>query len=369
MDLDQWNDRTAPAREAIQEWIEVRGDWAGPFFCTLTRNHLTREQTWRIVKRVEKQANAQLPDEERFTVSPHTFRHTLMRKILRQKGPDYTVAQGGWRNKCYLWTYTEPSPEERPLRSAEVAANRPPGRVLELAFKKIQDTKILPPLADPSLLVLRPSKACSWEGTLRGDRWDPRLLPPWRAGRAHGGMGLSHRRGLGSGRGSAPAPSTLRGAARSFDGGPKPLKVLGHGLGQLVEFGEQLLGAGKRDRQPSGLEFDPCGEALDAVGGPGAQGDLDGGGLAVSASLVKRRDHPLAAALLVGESLAGGDLVELPDESEAIDEEGFAGLVAAEAVGELDGLPAFNAEEGFEGGAVEDGDLEGAELREDMGNS
>ena len=34
MDLDQWNDRTAPAREAIQEWIEVRGDWAGPFFCT-----------------------------------------------------------------------------------------------------------------------------------------------------------------------------------------------------------------------------------------------------------------------------------------------------------------------------------------------
>ena len=35
-----------------------------------------------------------------------------MRKILRQKGPDYTVAQGGWRNKCYLWTYTEPSHEE-----------------------------------------------------------------------------------------------------------------------------------------------------------------------------------------------------------------------------------------------------------------
>ena len=153
-----------------------------------------------------------------------------------------------------------------------------------------------------------------------------------------------------------------------FDGGLKPRKVLGHGLGQLVEFGEQLLGAGKLDAQPTGPQLNPCGEALDAVGGPGAQGDLDGGGLAVFAGLVKRGDHPLAAPLLVGESLAGPDLIELLDQIEAIDEEGFARLVAAEAVGELDGLPAFDPEQSLEGGAVEDGDFKGAELCEDVGN-
>ena len=68
-----------------------------------------------------------------------------------------------------------------------------------------------------------------------------------------------------------------------FDGGPEALKVLGRGLGQLVEFGEQLLGAGKLDPQPAGPQLDALGEALDAVGGLGAQGDLDGGGLAVAA--------------------------------------------------------------------------------------
>ena len=67
--------------------------------------------------------------------------------------------------------------------------------------------------------------------------------------------------------------------------------------------------------------------------------------------------------------MAGGDLLELPDEIEAVDEEGFAALVAAEAVGELDGLPAFDSEQGFDRGAVEDGDSEAPELLEDVGNS
>ena len=51
----------------------------------------------------------------------------------------------------------------------------------------------------------------------------------------------------------------------------------------------------------------------------------------------------------------------------AVEEESFAGLVAAEAVQQLDGLPAFEAEEFFDHGAVEDGDLEPAEFVDNAG--
>ena len=46
--------------------------------------------------------------------------------------------------------------------------------------------------------------------------------------------------------------------------------------------------------------------------------------------------------------------------SASVDEESSAGLVAAEAVEQLDGLSAFEAEEFFDHGTVEDGDREPA---------
>ena len=49
------------------------------------------------------------------------------------------------------------------------------------------------------------------------------------------------------------------------------------------------------------------------------------------------------------------------------DEESSAGLVAAEAVEQLDGLPAFEVEEFFDHGTVEDGDREPAEFLDDAG--
>ena len=55
------------------------------------------------------------------------------------------------------------------------------------------------------------------------------------------------------------------------------------------------------------------------------------------------------------------------DQLLAVDEEGSAGLVAAEAVQQLDGLPAFEAEEFFDHGAVEDRDRESAEFLDDTG--
>ena len=51
----------------------------------------------------------------------------------------------------------------------------------------------------------------------------------------------------------------------------------------------------------------------------------------------------------------------------AVEEESSAGLVAAETVQQLDGLPAFEAEEFFDHGTVEDGDREPAEFLDDAG--
>ena len=54
---------------------------------------------------------------------------------------------------------------------------------------------------------------------------------------------------------------------------PESLKVIGDGLAELVELGKEILGAGKLHGQLAGLELDPRGEALEAIGGLGAQGD------------------------------------------------------------------------------------------------
>ena len=122
---------------------------------------------------------------------------------------------------------------------------------------------------------------------------------------------------------------------------PESLKVIGDGLAELVELGEEILGAGKLHGQLAGLEIDPRGEALEAIGGLGAQGDGDGGGLAVFMGLVDLNHNPLVAHRLKLKLLASGDLLELADEIEAIDEESFPHLVAAEAVQQPDGLPAW----------------------------
>ena len=72
-------------------------------------------------------------------------------------------------------------------------------------------------------------------------------------------------------------------------------------------------------------------------------------------------------ALLIAERLAVSNGFELLDQLLAVDEENSAGLVAAEAVQQLDGLPAFEAEEFFDHGTVEDGDREPAEFLDDAG--
>ena len=69
---------------------------------------------------MERQANAQLPEEERFVVSPHSLRHTLLKKLADQKGIHVAMKQSGHRSDRYIWRYTQPSDAELASSSDEL---------------------------------------------------------------------------------------------------------------------------------------------------------------------------------------------------------------------------------------------------------
>ena len=161
--------------------------------------------------------------------------------------------------------------------------------------------------------------------------------------------------------------SNLLAVLCAFDSVAEALKIVGRSVGELEEFREQVLDAVELNAEPAGLEVDVRGQGGDLVAGLGAQGDFHGGGLEVFANAFELGHQPPTPALLIAERFAGSQGFELLDELLAVEEESFAGLVAAEAVQQLDGLPAFEAEEIFDHGAVEDGDFEQAEFLDNAG--
>ena len=138
-------------------------------------------------------------------------------------------------------------------------------------------------------------------------------------------------------------------------------------MGEFEEFREQVLDAVELDAEPAGLEGDVRGQRGDLVAGLRAQRDFHGGGLEVLPNAFELGYQPPTPALFIAERLAVSHGFELLDQLLAVEEEGFAGLLAAEAVQQLDGLSAFEAEEFFDHGTVEDRDREQAEFLDDAG--
>jgi len=99
----------ADPKEALAEWLKERGDEPGPLFLTRTGNRMLRDQAFRIIKRMEEQANAHLPEREKFSVTPHSLRHTLLKKLADQKGIHVAMKQSGHRSPQYIWRYVQPS--------------------------------------------------------------------------------------------------------------------------------------------------------------------------------------------------------------------------------------------------------------------
>jgi integrase/recombinase XerD len=102
----------APARAALDAWLEVRGDMEGPLFTTRTGARVTREQAYQVLKMMERQANAQLPKEERFKVSPHVLRHTRLRRVAEEHGIQYARKLSGHKSDKYIWRYVQPSNDQ-----------------------------------------------------------------------------------------------------------------------------------------------------------------------------------------------------------------------------------------------------------------
>ncbi len=73
---------------------------------------MSRRQAFGIIKRMEQQANAHLPEKERFTVSPHDLRHTLGRQLAEDKGERFAQKQLGHRSGRQLYRYIQPADED-----------------------------------------------------------------------------------------------------------------------------------------------------------------------------------------------------------------------------------------------------------------
>jgi integrase len=68
-------------------------------------------QLFKSLQRVANQANANLRDGERISVSPHVLRHTFLRKLAEEKGVHYAKEASGHRSDRYIWRYVKPNAE------------------------------------------------------------------------------------------------------------------------------------------------------------------------------------------------------------------------------------------------------------------
>ena len=73
---------TPEAREALDGYLEhEREEGPGALFQSRTGRRLHRTTVQDVLGAIRNQANSQLPEDERFTFSPHTLRHTFLREM------------------------------------------------------------------------------------------------------------------------------------------------------------------------------------------------------------------------------------------------------------------------------------------------
>ncbi len=105
---------TREAREALSQYIEQeRGRDPGPVFQSKTGNALDRTNVEDVLLAVQNQANAQLADDQKFSFSPHTLRHTCLRQMARKHGVEFALEQSGQTSGRYIWRYVQPSDDEK----------------------------------------------------------------------------------------------------------------------------------------------------------------------------------------------------------------------------------------------------------------
>lgn len=92
----------AQARHVLEERLMVSGKGKGPLFMTRSGERLSRTQCFLILQRVAAQANAHLAAGARITVSPHSLRHTFLRKLAEEKGMQEAKEASGHKSDRYI---------------------------------------------------------------------------------------------------------------------------------------------------------------------------------------------------------------------------------------------------------------------------
>ena len=102
------------ARESLDRYIdEVRGTKPGPLVASRAGNRLARQNMDDALKRIAKQANARLPQDQQIHLSAHLLRHTMLRKAAEKYGVQYAMELAGHTSSRYIWRYIQPSQEQK----------------------------------------------------------------------------------------------------------------------------------------------------------------------------------------------------------------------------------------------------------------
>src|SRR5690349_672005 len=96
-------------------------------------------------------------------------------------------------------------------------------------------------------------------------------------------------------------------------------------------------------------------------------GNLHPGASSIALKLLDCADQPLLAAFLALEFLPFDETSQLTDQESPVDQEGPAGLIAAEAVQQFDRSPTAQPEYPFDDRPVHYGNIEYLELLDDLG--
>jgi integrase/recombinase XerD len=84
------------ARQVLDAWLDARQDESPALFPTRSGRRLARrEGAAIIVRRIDAQANAHLPEKEKIDRSPHVLRHTFLRKLTETRGVLYARGTSG----------------------------------------------------------------------------------------------------------------------------------------------------------------------------------------------------------------------------------------------------------------------------------
>lgn len=106
------------AREYLDSYLEKRRAGENsllpedPLFIGRYGQRITRYDVYQIVKRINNQACAQLTTEDRFQVSPHSLRHTFLKRIADKEGVHVAQEMSGNVSIKEIFRYTKPSFKE-----------------------------------------------------------------------------------------------------------------------------------------------------------------------------------------------------------------------------------------------------------------